>query len=213
MSLNSNPLNSDNSTHSNNNNNPLDEKAHWKMKLPMWITVSRMFFVPPIVFSLYFNNLTSNVIAAVLFILASVTDYWDGYFARKFQAVSNFGKFMDPIADKILVTSILTMLSYLQKIDPIMVIVILARDNFIGGLRSVAAADSIIIDAKPTGKWKTALQMIAIPAVMIDEKWLGLPFDKIGYWVLWISVVLSVSSGAEYYWGYLKEIQRRKKLK
>lgn len=196
---------------SNFENSPLNEKAHWKIKLPMWITVSRMLFVPFIVFCLFFNNLQSNIVAALLFMLASLTDYWDGYFARKYNAVSNFGKFMDPIADKILVTSILVMLSYLQKIDPIMVIVILARDNFIGGLRSVAAADSIIIDAKPSGKWKTALQMIAIPAVMIDEKWLGLPFDKIGYFVLWISVVLAVSSGMEYYWGYLKEIRSRKK--
>ena len=89
-----------------------------------------------------------------------------------------------------------------QKIDPWMVIVILTRDTFIGGIRSIAAADGIIISAKPTGKWKTALQMVAIPAVMIDDRFLGIPFDKIGYWVLWVSVVLSVTSGFEYYLGY-----------
>ena len=111
---------------------------------------------------------------------------------------------MDPIADKILVTSILVMLIPTQKIDPLMVIVILARDTFIGGIRSVAAADGIVIDAKPTGKWKTALQMIAIPAVMIDQFYLDIPFDKIGYWVLWISVVLSVTSGLQYFWAYQK---------
>ncbi len=111
---------------------------------------------------------------------------------------------MDPIADKILVTSILVMLVHSARIEPLMVIIILARDNFIGGLRSVAAADQIIIDAKPAGKWKTALQMVAIPAVIIDQQFLGLPFEKIGYWVLWISVILSVTSGIQYYLGYLK---------
>ncbi|GIL18358.1 MAG: CDP-diacylglycerol--glycerol-3-phosphate 3-phosphatidyltransferase [Oligoflexia bacterium] len=153
---------------------------------------------------MYPNTLGFSVAAAACFLLASITDYFDGYYARKFNAISNMGKFMDPIADKILVTSILVMLVTQVKIDPFMVIVILARDTFISGIRSVAAADGIIIAAKPAGKWKTALQMVAIPAVMIDEKWIGIPFDKIGYWVLWVSVVLSVTSGIEYYYGYLK---------
>lgn len=170
----------------------------------MWITMSRILIVPVIVALMFPNRVAANVAAAVLFMLASVTDYYDGYFARKYNAVSNMGKFMDPIADKILVTSILVMLATYQKIDPVMVIIILARDNFIGGLRSVAAADQIVIAAKPAGKWKTALQMVAIPAVIIDQHLFGVPFEKIGYWVLWVSVILSVTSGFEYYWGYLK---------
>jgi len=182
----------------------------WKKSLPMWITLSRILIVPVIVALMTPNHLAGNVAAAILFMLASITDYYDGYFARKYNAVSNMGKFMDPIADKILVTSILVMLVPSDRIEPLMVIIILARDNFIGGLRSVAAADQIIIDAKPAGKWKTALQMVAIPAVIIDQRWLGIPFEKIGYWVLWISVVLAVTSGIEYYLGYLKA---RKALK
>lgn len=177
---------------------------NWKKSLPMWITMSRILIVPVIVILMSPNVLAGNVAAAILFMLASITDYYDGYFARKFNAVSNMGKFMDPIADKILVSSILVMLVPTDRIEPWMVIIILARDNFIGGLRSVAAADQIIIDAKPAGKWKTALQMVAIPAVMIDQRWLGIPFEKIGYWVLWISVVLAVTSGAQYYLSYLK---------
>jgi CDP-diacylglycerol--glycerol-3-phosphate 3-phosphatidyltransferase len=176
----------------------------WQKQLPMQITWFRIGMVPIIVAFLWPNQLTSNLIAAFLFIIASISDYYDGYFARKYDAISNMGKFMDPIADKILVTSILVMLIPLNKIDPLMVIVILARDTFISGIRSVAAADGIIIDAKPAGKWKTALQMIAIPAVMIDDRVFDVPFDKIGYWVLWISVILSVTSGLQYYWGYLR---------
>lgn len=176
----------------------------WQKQLPMWITFSRMLMAPVIVALLYPNELWLNVTAAILFMLASITDYWDGYFARKFKAVSNMGKFMDPIADKVLVTSILVILIPSQKIDPLMVIIILARDTLIGGLRSVAAESQIIIDAKPAGKWKTALQMIAIPAVMIDQSVFGIHFEKIGYWTLWVSVVLSITSAIEYTLGYFK---------
>jgi CDP-diacylglycerol--glycerol-3-phosphate 3-phosphatidyltransferase len=181
----------------------------WKKSLPMWITMSRILVVPLIVALMFPQSLGCNIAAALLFMLASITDYWDGYFARKFNAVSSMGKFMDPIADKILVTSILVMLVASGRIDPIMVIIILARDNFIGGLRSVAAADQIIIAAKPVGKWKTALQMVAIPAVIIDQPWIGIPFEKVGYWVLWVSVILAVTSGVEYYLGYLKARKTR----
>lgn len=167
--------------------------------------MSRIFAVPVIVALMWQDLLWWNVAAAVCFVLASITDYYDGYFARKYQAVSNFGKFMDPIADKILVTSVLAMLLSLDKIDAWMVIIILARDNFIGGIRSVAAADQIIIDAKPAGKWKTAMQMVAIPIVIIGNMDPYLPYlDKIGYGVLWVSVILSITSGIEYYMSYLK---------
>lgn len=182
----------------------------WQKKLPMRITLSRIVMVPFIVGLMIPNQLPYNLVAAGFFILASISDYYDGYFARKYNAVSNMGKFMDPIADKILVTSILVMLVPTQKIEPLMAIIILARDTLIGGIRSVAAADQIIIAAKPAGKWKTAMQMIAIPAVIIDQPVWGIPFEKIGYWVLWASVILSVTSGFEYYWGYL---QSRKKAK
>jgi CDP-diacylglycerol--glycerol-3-phosphate 3-phosphatidyltransferase len=183
----------------------------WQQKLPLWITYSRIAAVPLLLYFLYPNQLNMNVAAAILFIIASASDYFDGYFARKFNAVSVMGQFMDPIADKILVTSALVILIPSGKIDAMMVIIILARDTFIGGLRSVAAAEQIIIAAKPQGKWKTALQMGAIPAVMIGETWLTIPFEKVGYWILWISVILSITSGVEYYVSYLKSRSRAKK--
>lgn len=179
--------------------------TEFQKKLPMRITLSRIFAVPIIAAMMWPNVPTWNIAAAVFFMLASITDYYDGYFARKYNAVSTFGKFMDPIADKILVTSVLALLLSQGKIDVGMVLIILARDNFIGGIRSVAAADQIIIAAKPAGKWKTAMQMIAIPIVIIGNMDPYLPYlDKIGYGVLWISVILSITSGIEYYLGYLK---------
>lgn len=171
----------------------------------MRITMSRIVIVPIVVAAMWPGELAWNIVASVLFILASITDYYDGYFARKYNAVSNMGKFMDPIADKILVTSVLAMLLFQGKVDPLMVIIILARDNFISGIRSVAAADQVVIAAKAAGKWKTAMQMIAIPIVIIGNIDPIIPyFDKVGYAVLWISVVLSVTSGLEYYTVYLK---------
>ncbi|WP_413557089.1 CDP-diacylglycerol--glycerol-3-phosphate 3-phosphatidyltransferase [Bdellovibrio sp. HCB209] len=179
--------------------------TEWQKNLPTRITMSRIFMVPVVVGAMYPNTLTWNICAALLFLAASTTDYFDGYYARKYGAVSNFGKFMDPIADKILVTSVLAMLLALGKIDAWMVIVIVARDNFIGGIRSVAAADQIIIDAKPAGKWKTAMQMLAIPLVIIGNVDEYVPYlDKVGYGVLWVSVILSITSGIEYYYGYMK---------
>jgi CDP-diacylglycerol--glycerol-3-phosphate 3-phosphatidyltransferase len=194
-----------------NTNTPTTTLPAWKMQLPMWITVSRIFVVPFVLLCMLPNTFSWNVAAAGLFILASITDYYDGYFARKYNAVSTMGKFMDPVADKILVTSILVMMAYYQKVDPWMVVVILGRDNFISGIRAVAAADGIVIAAKSAGKWKTALQMGAIPGTMIGEIPGYLPYlDKIAYVILWISVLLSISSGVEYYFAYTKG---RKKAK
>jgi CDP-diacylglycerol--glycerol-3-phosphate 3-phosphatidyltransferase len=176
----------------------------WQQKIPMWITMSRILMVPVVLLGMSMPGLGWRIFAALIFILASVSDYFDGYYARKYNAVSNMGKFMDPIADKILVTSVLVALIPSQLIDHWMVIIILARDTLIGGLRSVAAADQVIIAAKPAGKWKTAMQMVAIPAMIIGEDFAGIPVVKIGFWVLWLSVILSLTSGIEYVWGYYK---------
>lgn len=143
-------------------------------------------------------------LAAVLFALASLTDWLDGYFARRYKVESNMGRFMDPIADKILVLGAIVMLLAMGRVDPIMVFLFLARDIFIGGIRSVAAANNLIIAAKPFGKWKTAIQMIAIPCLLIYEPLFGIPIGDVGYFGLWISVGLSLISGAEYTIGYYR---------
>ena len=178
-----------------------------KKKLPMQITMGRIWLTIPIMAALYFNTPLWNLPAVVLFLIASISDYYDGYFARKYNAVSNMGKFMDPVADKILVTSILTILILPGKVDPYLVNLLTARDTLIGAIRSVAAADGLIIAARASGKWKTALQMGAIPAVMLGG---SLPFlpDQ-GLWIgqagsvlLWISVLLSIWSGIQYFQTY-----------
>lgn len=181
----------------------------WKRRLPMWMTYGRILLVPLILGLLLPVSGLARWTALFFFVVASVTDYFDGYFARKYNAVSNLGKFMDPVADKILVTSIMVMLLWLGRIDPWMVIVIMVRDTLVGGIRSVAAADGIVIAAKAAGKWKTALQMGALPALMINEL-PGLenfPLHKVAYGLLWFSVILSITSGYEYIAGYFKVIK------
>ena len=165
----------------------------------MWFTWSRMALcVPMAAIMLTIAAPLNGYLVAALFIVASLTDWADGHFARLYKAQSTMGKFMDPIADKILVSTVLILLVPGGRVDPILVILLLARDILIGGIRSVAAADRVIIDAKATGKWKTAIQMIAIPAVLIQTPIFGLPIAMIGAVGLWISVILSLLSGWEY---------------
>jgi len=131
-----------------------------------------------------------NYAAAVIFILAALTDMADGMIARKYNLVTNFGKIMDPLADKILVIAALVCLVELGDVKGWMVIVILAREFTVTGLRIAAAAEGTVIAADITGKIKTILQMIAVPMLICK-----LPFAEI---LLWAAVIMTVVSGAEY---------------
>lgn len=178
--------------------------ASWKNNLPMQLTWARAAAAPVILGILMTGWSWAGWVSAILFILAALTDWADGYYARKFNVESNMGRFMDPIADKILVLGAIVMLLAMGRVDPMMVFLLLARDIFIGGIRSVAAANNLIIAAKPFGKWKTALQMIAIPMLLIYDSIFAIPVADIGYFGLWVSVGLSLISGAEYTIGYYK---------
>ena len=174
-------------------------------QLPMAITFLRILIGPVILLLAFLNPPWSTWGAAILFTIGSITDWLDGYLARRWNAQSTMGKFMDPIADKILVLGALLVLLQQGQVEPVMVFLLLSRDILIGGVRSVAAADGVVIDAKMTGKWKTAVQMIAIPCLFIGGiKALPLPLEAIGYWGLWLSVILSVKSGWDYVRMYYK---------
>lgn len=170
----------------------------WKKKLPMWLTFSRMVVCPLFIPLIHIGTPWANATAAFLFIAASITDYFDGSLARKYNAISNMGKFMDPIADKVLVATVLIMLLPSGRVGPELVLLLLARDIIIGGIRSVAAADNVIIDAKAAGKWKTGLQMVAIPLILVSWDLADIPFTRLGELLLWISVILSIFSGYQY---------------
>lgn len=175
-----------------------------------WATLSRILATPVLIGLISVRANWSDWTAIVLFMAAAFTDYLDGYYARRDGLVSNFGKFMDPVADKVLVSGILVSLMWLGRIDQWILFLILTRDTIIGGIRSIAAADHIVIDAKPTGKWKTAIQMGAIPFLMIPDQ---PQLQQAGYVVMWFSVLLSLSSGFEYVKYYLTHSNARPSAK
>ncbi len=174
----------------------------WKQTLPLHLTFSRVYFLPLMIPAILKTGWTWDLAAAVLFILLSLTDAWDGALARRWNVVSTFGKFMDPVADKILVSSVLLTLLSMQKVDLYLVLLFIARDTFIGGVRAIAAADQLILDAKSAGKWKTGFQMTGIVLVILESFPWAPWFGTLGRVVLWISVVLSLFSGYQYWQAY-----------
>lgn len=177
----------------------------WKKQLPLWTTLLRIFAVP-VLMGIILSQIPSwNWWSAGVFIVASISDWLDGYWARKFNAESDLGKLLDPIADKFLVSSVLILLIPLGRIEAVLVLLLLNRDILINGLRSFAASKNQIIAAGSLGKWKTGVQMVALPAILVYEPLLGLPLPQIGYWGLWLSLILSLYSGFQYTWAFLQK--------
>ena len=136
-------------------------------------------------------------IALVIFIAASITDTLDGYIARKYHLVTNFGKFMDPLADKLLVCSAMICFIELEKLPAWFVIIIIGREFIISGFRLIAAENGVVIAANYRGKIKTVSQMIMIILLLID---LGGVFDILEQIFIWLSLALTVISLITYIW-------------
>ena len=177
------------------------------MKVSPWPLVATLFriaIVPVIVVLIMMKPNHWGLICWFLFVLAALTDWLDGYLARKLNSVTIIGKFLDPIADKVLVSSVMILFIPLGWIDALAVLILINRDVIIGGVRSVSASQGLVIDAGSLGKWKTTIQMIAIPALFLSESLNFLPFRDIGYWGLWLSVVLSLVSGFQYFMAFYR---------
>ena len=165
------------------------------MNLPNKLTIFRVILIPFfIVFLLVRITPVDKWIALAIFIIASLTDLLDGKIARKYNLVTNFGKFMDPLADKLLVCSALICLIELERIPSWMVIVIIAREFIISGFRLVASDNGVVIAASYWGKFKTTFQMVAVCLLIADIPALYL-LTRI---VLWIAVILTVVSLVDY---------------
>ncbi|MDR3304500.1 MAG: CDP-diacylglycerol--glycerol-3-phosphate 3-phosphatidyltransferase [Clostridiales Family XIII bacterium] len=167
------------------------------MNLPNLLTLLRMALVPVFIVLFYLDLRTW---AAVVFIAAAVTDALDGHIARSRNQITNFGKLMDPLADKILTVSAFICLVDTHEIAAWMVVVILAREFAITGLRGVAAAEGVVIAAGMGGKLKTVFQMLAIILLLLGEILFGSAGAAIAAAVLWVAVILTVYSGVEYLW-------------
>lgn len=141
------------------------------MNLPNKLTILRVFMIPVFLVFLYMDSIPyNNYIAVGVFILASLTDLLDGKIARKYNLVTNFGKFMDPLADKLLVCSALIALVDQKKIAAWIVIIIIAREFIISGFRLIASDNGVVIAASYWGKFKTTFQMVMIILLIVDLK-------------------------------------------
>lgn len=167
------------------------------MNLPNKLTVLRVIMVPFFVLFMLtdIGGASNKWIALVIFCVASLTDLLDGKIARARNLVTNFGKFMDPLADKLLVCSAMICLIPLGKLDAWIVIVIIAREFIISGFRLVASDGGIVIAASYWGKFKTVFQMFMIIVLIAD---LGGVFDVIGTVLIWVSLILTVVSLIDY---------------
>lgn len=181
------------------------------MNLANRITMARIFLVPLIMFfllvkmplpNLVIGNFVisyNQVIAALIFIIAASTDSLDGYIARKRKLVTNLGKLLDPLADKLLVTAVLVSLVEMDKVGAFIVIVIISREFAVTGLRQIALLEGLVLAASKWGKWKTATQITAIIALLLNNfpfHFVNFDFD---YWASWLAALITIYSGVDYF--------------
>lgn len=168
------------------------------MNLPNKLTVGRIFLVPVFMFFLLVKIPYGNYIAAFVFIVAASTDGLDGYIARKRKLVTNFGKIMDPLADKLMVTGALLCLVQLGEISAWVAVIILGREFAITGLRSFVAAEGVVISASVLGKIKTVTQIVAISLILLKDFYFDYIGIDLGQYVLYVALVFTIWSGADY---------------
>jgi CDP-diacylglycerol--glycerol-3-phosphate 3-phosphatidyltransferase len=162
----------------------------------------RIATVPLLVYLLTFAGPVPSAIAAGVFFLATITDYLDGYIARSYGSGTNLGKILDPLADKLLVAAALIMLAAMARTPRVpawMVVVLVSREILVTGLRAVAASRGRIVGAEELGKYKMALQAIALHGLLIHYTYYHVDFFAAGMFLLWIAMVLTVWSGVDYF--------------
>ena len=169
------------------------------MNTPNKLTVARMIIVPFLVVFLLtgWGDDANRYISLALFVVASVTDWFDGYLARKNNLVTNFGKFMDPLADKLLVCSAMICMIELNRLPAWFVIIIIGREFIISGFRLIAAENGIVIAANYWGKFKTASQMIMIILLILHFDGIFVTLEQL---FIWLSLALTVISLITYIW-------------
>ena len=161
-------------------------------------TLLRIILIPLFIICFYLPIPQAHHIAAILFILASLTDVWDGWYARKHNLVTDFGKLMDPMADKLLICTAFIMLLGAGKIHPVFVVLFIGRELIISAFRLVAAQKQTVIAAGVLGKIKTTLQCVAVVFLLLDNPIfgkIGIPMDQI---LVWVAAVFTVWSCADY---------------
>ncbi len=176
-----------------------------QLNLATKITIFRILITPLIVFLLYFEGPLYCFLAAIAFVVASLSDWVDGYIARRENMVTSLGKFLDPLADKILICSVLIMLVGHGWIPTWVAIVIVCRELVVTGLRAIARDEGIVLAADAYGKAKTVLQAFALVPLLIHYPVLGMDLQPIALFLLYASTALAVFSGVNYVYSFLQE--------
>jgi len=183
------------------------EKLLQVLQNPNFLTLFRMGTVPVIILLLLVPNKLTCFLAALFFSAAAITDYLDGFFARRMGLESNLGKIMDPIADKLLVSSTFIMMASLHWIPAWLVCIFIGREMAVTGLRCVIAENRQDVSASKLGKYKRGFQIAAIIPLLIHYSYLGINFNGIGEFFLWGGLIFSVWSGADYFFRFRKLIE------
>jgi len=173
-----------------------------KLNLPTLLTLSRIVLIPVFVFSVYLHP----IFGALVFSIASLTDFLDGYFARRSGDITKFGIILDPIADKFLVISALIVLVDMERLAAWIAIIIIVREFLVTGLRVVALSKDIIIPAELGGKIKTGVQIAAVLCLILNRSLFNINLYDIGFVLIWLALVLSIVSGVNYTISFGKRI-------
>ena len=188
------------------------------LNLPNILTLTRIGAIPAIVILLFYDTRIAGLWAAVIFGLAAITDWLDGWLARRWEVVTVLGKFLDPLADKLIVMAALIMLIPHDRVPAWAVFLLLSREMVVTGLRSIASAEGIVIAASDLGKYKTILQMVAISCLLVhyDYYWffglkvelLHVSMQHAGIFFFYVAFIMTLWSGADYLVRFFKVIAR-----
>lgn len=185
------------------------------LNLPNMITIGRVFLIPPVLMLIDKTDPWRCVMAALLFTVASVLDLIDGWLARRSGLVTVFGKFVDPLADKIMVSAVLVYLVMDDRAPAWLVVLLLTREFYINGLRSLASSENIIIAASQGGKAKTAFQLTGISFLLMHYRYRlpgldeALDFNRVGLVLLGLSVFVSFISAVDYTIGFRQALAQK----
>lgn len=181
-----------------------NEQINSLLTHPNTLTLFRIISAPIIVVLLLMPNRFTALLAGLIFSVAAITDYLDGYLARRYGLVSNLGKVMDPVADKLLVSCALIMLSALGWMPAWIACIIIGRELAVSGLRNIIAQNKQDVSASSLGKYKTGFQIAAIIPLMFHYPAFGFDFQAVGMFFLWGALVFTLWSGADYFLRFRK---------
>jgi CDP-diacylglycerol--glycerol-3-phosphate 3-phosphatidyltransferase len=182
--------------------------------LPNFLSLFRILIIPVLVYLLTFPDPLSALLAACLFLLASITDFFDGYLARRNRSVSDVGKILDPLADKLMIASALIMLAAIDRphepsVPAWLVVVIIARETAVTVIRGIALTEGIVMQAETLGKYKFLLQACAVFGLLVHFKYWHVDFYAAGLYFLALSTVLALWSGVNYHVQFFRLRQSR----